>query len=281
MADPEYFRVLGIPLISGRFFDRHERLERSNYVIVSKQLVQTYFPGEDPLGKHLNVAWGGSPTSEAKPRPFEIVGVVGDTLYKVGEPNRPMMYFPVLAGGAGHERMALVVKTERDPLAMALPVQKVIAGLDLGLPVVDVLTIPQIIGQSTVNASFSATLVLLFAALSLLLAGVGLYGVLSYLVTQRVTEIGIRIALGAQREQVLALVLRDGLRPVVVGLAIGVAGGAGVGFLIRSLLYGTKPLELMVFVSMTVTLLLVAAGACAAPAWRASSIEPMQALRTE
>jgi ABC-type antimicrobial peptide transport system permease subunit len=100
-------------------------------------------------------------------------------------------------------------------------------------------------------------------------------------VTQRVTEIGIRIALGAQREQVLALVLRDGLRPVVIGLAIGVAGGAVVGFLIRSLLYGTKPLEPMVFVSMTVTLLMVAAGACAAPAWRASSIEPMQALRTE
>jgi ABC-type antimicrobial peptide transport system permease subunit len=143
------------------------------------------------------------------------------------------------------------------------------------------MTISQIVGESTANASFSATLVLAFAVLSLLLAGVGLYGVLSYLVTQRVTEIGIRIALGAQREQVLALVLRDGLRPVVIGLAIGVAGGAVVGFLIRSLLYGTKPLEPMVFVSMTVTLLMVAAGACAAPAWRASSIEPMQALRTE
>jgi ABC-type antimicrobial peptide transport system permease subunit len=108
-----------------------------------------------------------------------------------------------------------------------------------------------------------------------------LYGVLSYLVTQRVTEIGIRIALGAQREQVLRLILRDGLRPVVIGLAIGLVSGGGVGFLIRSMLYGTKPLEPVVFVGMVATLMLVAAAACAAPAWRASSIEPMRALRTE
>jgi ABC-type antimicrobial peptide transport system permease subunit len=105
--------------------------------------------------------------------------------------------------------------------------------------------------------------------------------VLSYLVTQRVTEIGIRIALGAQREQVLGLILRDGLRPVAIGLAVGIAGGAGVGFFIRSSLYGTKPLEPLVFMSMVATLLLVAVVACAAPAWRASSIDPMQALRAE
>jgi ABC-type antimicrobial peptide transport system permease subunit len=143
------------------------------------------------------------------------------------------------------------------------------------------MTIPQIVGESTANANFSATLVLLFAGLSLLLAGVGLYGVLSYLVTQRVTEIGIRIALGAQREQVMGLILRDGLRPVAIGLAVGVVGGGGVGYLIRSLLYGTKPLEPLVFVTMVATLLIVAAASCAVPAWRASSIDPMQALRAE
>jgi ABC-type antimicrobial peptide transport system permease subunit len=147
--------------------------------------------------------------------------------------------------------------------------------------VVDVLTIPQIVGESTVNQSFSASLVLAFAVLSLLLAGVGLYGVLSYLVTQRVTEIGIRIALGAQRGQVLALVLRDGLRPVFVGLLAGVTGGVVVGMLIRSLLYGTKPLDASVFGAMVATLLLTAVCACALPAVRASRIEPMQALRTE
>jgi len=271
VADPGYFSALQIPLVAGRFFDSHDRLDRSNYVIVSKGLAKRYFPGEDPL--HKQVVLDQEET-------FEIVGVVGDTVYEVGKSLKATMYFPALSGN-GNRVMSLVIRTDGDPLRFAIPVQKEIGALDPGLPVVDVMTIPQIVGESTANASFSATLVLLFAVLSLVLAGVGLYGVLSYLVTQRVTEIGIRIALGAQRQQVLALVLRDGLRPVVIGLAIGIAGGALVGFLIRSLLYGTEPLEPMVFVSMTVTLMLVAAGACAAPAWRASSIEPMQALRTE
>jgi ABC-type antimicrobial peptide transport system permease subunit len=123
--------------------------------------------------------------------------------------------------------------------------------------------------------------VLAFAALSLILAGVGLYGVLSYVVTQRVTEIGIRMALGAQRGQVLGMVLRDGMGPVVAGLAIGIGGGVAVGYVIRSLLYGTQPMDPTVFVVMVATLLLVAAMASAAPAWRASSVNPIEALRTE
>ncbi len=276
MADPGYFDALQIPLIAGRVFESHDRLDHSNQVIISKELAKRYFPGENPLQKHIVMG-----TDAASQRnTYEVVGVVGDALYRVGKQVKATAYFPALSGEGGH-RMTLAVRTDGDPQQYAIPIQKEIAALDPGLPVVDVMTISQIVGESTANASFSATLVLAFAVLSLVLAGVGLYGVLSYLVTQRVTEIGIRIALGAQREQVLALVLRDGLRPVAIGLVIGVAGGAVVGFLIRSLLYGTKPLEPMVFVSMTVTLLLVAAGACAAPAWRASSIEPMQALRAE
>ena len=276
MADPGYFNALQIPLIAGRVFDSHDRLDHSNQVIITQELAKRYFPGENPLQKYI--VMGTEVTN--KKQTYEVVGLVGDTLWRVGKQVKATAYFPALSGEAGH-RMTLVVRTDGDPSQFAIPIQKEMAALDPGLPVVNVMTISAIVGESTANASFSATLVLLFAALSLVLAGVGLYGVLSYLVTQRVTEIGIRIALGAQRQQVLALVLRDGLRPVVIGLAIGIAGGALVGFLIRSLLYGTEPLEPMVFVSMTVTLLLVAAGACAAPAWRASSIEPMQALRTE
>jgi len=274
MADPGYFSALQIPLMSGRFFSENDPQDRGRRIVVSSQMAKQYFPGESSLGKHIHVDWNGSTDD------YEIVGVVGDTLYKVGHPSKPTMYFPVLSGIRGRER-SLVVRTFSDPLALSLSVQKQIAALDAGLPVSNVLTMQQIIGQSTANASFSATLVLAFAVLSLLLAAIGLYGVLSYLVTQRVTEIGIRIALGARREQVLRLVLMDGLRPVFYGLAIGLAGGAGVGLLIRSMLYGTKPLDTLVLVAIVATLLVTAGVACTLPAWRASRIEPMQALRTE
>jgi putative ABC transport system permease protein len=164
---------------------------------------------------------------------------------------------------------------------MSIPIQKQIAAFDPELPVSDVLTMDQIIGQSLGNSSFSATLVLAFAVLSLLLASVGLYGVLSYLVTQRMTEIGIRIALGAQREQVLGLALVDGLRPAFFGLVFGLVASAGAVRLIQSMLYKTEPLDPAVFAAVAATLLTVAAIACLVPAWRASRLDPMQALRTE
>lgn len=274
MADPGYFSALQIPLMSGRFFSEDDRLDRARRVIINNQLAKRYFPGESPLGKHLHIDWNGGRND------FEVVGVVADTLYHVGRPVKATVYFPVLSGIGGHE-MSLAVRTLTDPLSLSLPIQRQVAALDPGLPVSEVLTVEQIIGQSTANASFSATLVLAFAVLSLLLAAIGLYGVLSYLVTQRVTEIGIRIALGARRDQVLGLVLMDGLRPVLYGLVIGLLGGAGVGLLIRSMLYGTKPLDVMVLVAIVGTLLATSGAACALPALRASRIEPMQALRTE
>jgi predicted permease len=276
LADPGYFDALQIPLIAGRVFDSHDRLENAKKVIITQELAKRYFPGENPLQKQI--VMGTDPAN--KKRMYEVIGVVGDTLWRVGRQVKATTYFPVFEGEQGY-RMTLVVRTDGDPTKMALPVQKEIAAIDPRLPVVDVLTIPQIVGESTVNQSFSASLVLAFAVLSLLLAGVGLYGVLSYVVTQRVTEIGIRIALGAQKGQVLGLVLRDGLRPVALGLVIGVAGGAAVGYVIRSLLYGTQPMDPAVFAAMVATLLLVAAMASAAPAWRASSVNPIEALRAE
>jgi len=192
------------------------------------------------------------------------------------------MYFPMLSGIPDRTSAATIVaRTDGNPLALAMPIQQQVSALDPALPVYDVLTIQQIIGKSTASQSFSATLVLAFASLSLLLAAIGLYGVLSYLVTQRVTEIGIRIALGAQKSEVLRLVLLDGLRPVLIGLLIGLAGGVAVGSLIRSILYGTSPADPVVFAVMVGTLLVTATAACMLPAIRASRIEPMQALRTE
>jgi predicted permease len=275
-ADPAYFSTLGIPLIAGRVFSNHDRLDQSKKIVVSQELAKRYYPGENVIGR--TIVMGTDITN--KKRTYEIVGVVGDTLWRVGERTKATVYYPVLSGDTRY-MSTLVVRTSGDPLSYAIAIQKEIAALDPQLPVVDVLTIPQIVGESTVNQSLSASLVLAFAVLSLLLAGVGLYGVLSYVVTQRVTEIGIRIALGAQRSQVLGMVLKDGLRPVGIGLLIGACGGTAVGYVIRSLLYGTRPADPIVLTGMVATMLAVAVVACAAPAWRASSVDPMQALRTE
>ena len=173
------------------------------------------------------------------------------------------------------------MRTASDPLAISIPVQKKIAELDPELPVSDVLTMQQIIAQSLGNASLSASLMLAFAVLSLTLASVGLYGVLSYLTTQRTGEIGVRLALGAQRGQVVRLMLGDGLRPALYGLVLGLAASAGAVRLIQSMLYGTRPLDPEIFAAVSAMLLVVAALACLVPAWRASRIDPMQALRTE
>jgi predicted permease len=274
--DPGYFSALQIPLLSGRFFTDEERLTRDHYVIISKELASQFFPGESPLGKHLRVKQGDTPED------YEIIGVVGDTLYDVTQPIKATMYFPILSGIPSQTSGAtIVVRTVGDPLALAMPVQKQVAALDPALPVYEIFTLQQVLGNSTASQSLSATLVLAFAVLSLLLAAIGLYGVLSYLVTQRVTEIGIRIALGAQRSEVLRLVLLDGLRPVAIGLLIGLAGGVAAGALIRSVLYGTSPLDPVVFATMIGSLLLTAIAACALPAVRASRIQPMEALRTE
>jgi len=139
----------------------------------------------------------------------------------------------------------------------------------------------QMIGKSTLDASFNATLVLAFAILSLTLAAVGLFGVLSYIVAQRTTEIGVRIALGAQRAEVLRLMLSDGLRPASLGLVLGLAGGAAASQLLRDLLYGVPPLDSSVYATVTILLLAVASMACLLPAWRASRLDPVQALRNE
>jgi predicted permease len=273
-ADPGYFAAMQIPLIRGRFFTDQDRLDHDLYLVISKKFADQYFPGENPIGKHVTVGF--------LDKTYEVVGVVGDTLYDVAQPVKATMYFPILSGVPGMTSYAtLVVRTAGDPLSFSVPIQQVVAALDPALPLSDILTMQQILGKSTATQSFSATLVLAFAALSLLLAAIGLYGVLSYLVTQRLTEIGIRMALGAQRVEVLRLVLLDGMGPVLVGLLLGLAGGATAANFIRSMLYGTSPLDPMVLVSMVGVLLFTAVIACALPAIRASRIEPMQALRTE
>jgi predicted permease len=276
-ADPDYFSTLQIPLIRGHSFYENERLEHDKYAIVNQEFVRQFLSAEDPIGKHLRVAWR---TQQGEN--YEIIGVVGDTSYQIGRSARPMMWFPILAGIPGNSAdSVLVVRSAKDVMSLATPIQKVIAALDPDLPVKNILTMEQIVGESTANSSFTATLVLSFAGLSLLLAAVGLYGVLSYLVTQRTPEIGIRMALGAERERVLRLMLLDGLRPALLGLALGMVASVAITRFIRSVLYGTSPLDPTVFISVILTLLLASTAACLVPAWRAARIDPMRALRSE
>ncbi|HVO46732.1 MAG TPA: FtsX-like permease family protein, partial [Steroidobacteraceae bacterium] len=277
-ADPGYFAAMGIPLIKGRVFTEDERgMTNDKYVVINQQFVREFFPNEEPLGKHVFVSWESDPGDN-----YEVIGVVGDTRYELNHPAKSMIWFPILSGNPVESvDVALVVHSHADPTGLAVPIQKLIAQMDPDLPVSRIRTMNEIVGESTANSSFNAKLLLAFAGLSLLLASVGLYGVLSYLVTQRTTEIGVRIALGARRGQLLRLILFDGLRPALVGLALGIAGSIAATQLIRSVLYATRPLDAVVFVSVIVALLLAAVAACAIPAWRATRVDPLQALRAE
>jgi predicted permease len=275
-ADPGYFNAMQIPLLQGRLFEADERLDRSSEVIVNQDFVRQFLKGENPLGKHIKAELVEVAEADTG---LEIVGVVADTLENVSGAPVPIVYYPFYSGT--QRSATLVIRTTTAPSGMALPAQQAIAGIDPGLAVANVLTMDQILGQSTIGASFDATLLLAFAVISLVLAAVGLFGVLSYIVAQRKAEIGIRIALGAQRPQVMRLMLRDGLQPALSGLVLGLIAATAVGQLIRSMLYGTRALDPAVYVVVSATLLITAILACALPAWRASRLDPMTALRME
>jgi predicted permease len=269
-ADPGYFAAIKIPLLRGRTFGSDQRLDAAHEVIITAEFVRQYFPNEDPIGKHLLTLGHQS---------YEVVGIVGDTRYELASPPEPTMYVPIDNGMDGSA--ALIIRAAHDPESLALPIQKTIQQMDRALAVSDVLTMDQIINQSSLEANFEATLLAAFAGISLLLAAVGLFGVLAYLVTQRRTEIGIRLALGAQREHVLRLMLLDGLAPALGGAAAGSLLAIAAAQLIRSSLYATKPLDPAVFAGVIGLLFGVTTTACLLPAWRASRVQPAAVLRSE
>ena len=269
--DPGYFAAAQIPLIEGRTFRADERLDRDNVSILSASGAKLLFPNEDPIGKHIH--------REGDKKIYEVVGVVGDTRWRISERPMETWYMPIF--GNRWTNATVVVRAPQHVESLALPVQKVIGELDPDLPVSEVMTLRQTISQTTLSSQFDSLLVLAFAVIALLLAAAGLYSVVAYLVTQRTSEIGIRIALGAKREQVLRLIVADGLRPALVGLIAGLAASAFATRFIQSMLYETKPFDLSVFLAVTLTLLGMAAVACLVPAWRASRLDPMQALRSE
>ncbi len=270
-ADPGYFAAMGIPVLRGRTFGDNQKLDPVSEVVISESFAKNFFPGEDPLGKHLHIMDGNKVRM--------IVGIVGDIRYEIGEAPEPMLYHPVFAGDQNYGTLA--IRSRQDVSQLALPVQQIIQSQDHDLPVSDVLTMNQLLGKSTLDQSFDATLISSLAVLSLLLAAAGLFGVLSYVVAQRSGEIGIRIALGAQREQVLRGMLADGLRPALIGLVLGLGASVATTQFIKSMLYETQPLDPGVFAAVAALLIASAALACVVPAWRASRLDPMRVLRME
>ena len=270
-ADPGYFAAAKIPLMRGRIFTSDERFARGNVAVISHQAAQQLFPKDDPIGKHVRFDFSH--------QEFEIIGVVADTRWDIHEPPKATIYEPLF--GNDFSGATIFVRGAHNVESLAMPIEGIIGHLDRDLPVSNVKTLRETIDKSTIDSQFDSLLVLAFAVIALILAAAGLYGVLSYLVTQRTSELGIRMALGAKRSQLLRGVLFDGLRPALLGLVIGFGASVFAVRLIKSMLYQTEALDPTVFTSVISLLLTVAILACLLPAWRASRLDPMQALRAE
>jgi putative ABC transport system permease protein len=272
---PGYFRTMGIPLKRGRDFTAADNSQFTPYrFIVNETFVRKYFPGEEPIGKSIS-AWMD------RQNPYgEIVGVVGDvkegSLDKEPAPTVYYIYSHLVSNG-----MILVVRSDGNPMALAEPVRRIIRQIDSAQPVAQIRSMQEILGQTFARQRFSALLLSGFSIAALLLAAVGIYGVLAFSVSERTREIGVRVALGAEPSRIVALIIGNGARPVLAGIVIGIGGALGLSTLLRSLLFGIGPRDPLTFVVVPVVLMGVALVAAYFPARRAARLDPMQALRTQ
>jgi len=272
VCDDGYLRAMRIPLLRGRVFTDREMREKTDVVLVSEGFAKQFFPGQDPIGHKLVIDMMEEPPAT------EIVGVVGDVKHAgLAAEARPMVYWPhpVLVYGG----MTLVVRTGSDPAAAAPMLERAIQAIDKDQPLSDVRTMEQWIGASLARERFASMLLLLFAALALTLAAIGIYGVMSYVVGQRTTEMGIRAALGATAPDLRRLILRDGARLLLVGLAIGLPLALAGSRALRSLLYETPAADPATFAVVLGVLAAATLFASWLPARRAARVAPAEALR--
>jgi putative ABC transport system permease protein len=270
--DGDYFGAMRIPLLAGRRFDRQDSSEFRNVVIVNEPFVKKFFPNEDPIGKHLKMF-------EDKPEfvTREIVGVVGGNKhFALQESLRPEMFKP-----GSFSRMNIVVRSAGDPATLTSVVRQGVSGIDPDEATSTFRTMDDVIALSAAGDRFNTLLLGAFAAIALLLTAAGIFGVLSYLVTQRTREIGLRMALGAQPKDVLRVIVGHGLRLVLVGLCIGVAAALVVTRWMSSVLFDVKPIDPLTFAAVAAVLTAVAFLASYIPARRAMRIDPIVALRYE
>lgn len=274
VVDEGYFRTMNIPVLAGRAFTEVEGREDRALAVINQAMARRHFPGENPIGKRIFVQM------KAEPYPTEIIGVVGDARYRtLDEELEPMVYWtpPQLTYGS----MTFVLRTSGAPESLAAAARREILAIDKDQPVSDVRTMEGWLAESTSRTRFGTLLLGGFAALALLLAAVGIYGVMSHSVVQRQGEIGVRMALGAQGGDVLRMVIRQGLGLVLVGVVLGLAGALALTRVLSSLLYGVSATDPLTFAAIALLLTAVAAIACYLPARRAANLDPLVALRPD
>ena len=269
---PNYFVTLQIPLLQGRQFTRQDTKDSTPVIIINDILASRCWPNQDPVGKRLTVGF------EKIPR--QVIGVVASIKQTtLAAESRPAMYMPNLQAPIGG--MTVLVRTTGDPAALAGSVREQVRAIDKDVPVTHILTMDQVFGASVAQPRFSLLMMGLFALLALVLSMVGIYGVMSYSVSRRAHEIGVRIALGAGARQVLALVLREGMVLALTGIAIGALGAFALTRLMASLLFEVSAKDPIAFASVAALLAGVALVACYIPARRATRVDPLVALRQE
>jgi predicted permease len=276
VVSPHYFSTMGIQLLQGRLFGEQDRTDSPPVLVASEAMARRFWPGENPVGKRIKM---GSYNSNA---PWmEVVGVVKDVRqFELGAEPKPQMYLH-FEQPAFFRPSNLVVRTEAEPLGLAATVRKTVWEIDKDQPVSNISTMEDVLSESISRQRFSMLLLGIFAAVAMLLAAVGIYGVMSYSVAQRTHEIGIRMALGAQRSDVLKLAVGQGLKLVLIGVAIGLAAAFALTRVMSSLLFGISATDPATLAAISVILVSVALLASYIPARRATKVDPLIALRYE
>jgi predicted permease len=277
IIEPDYFQTLRIPLIRGREFQDTDTTKSKPVILVNQAFVNKYFPGEDVIGKRINPGIDDGVIVNVK---REIIGIVGNV--KVGHLTRemvPEMYLPFSQTVVLSPK--LVIRTATDPVSLISAVRGQVAQIDKNLPLFEVRTMDDVFSRAAAQQRFQAMLVSAFAVISLLLCAIGLYGLLSYLVAQRTLEIGVRMALGAPRQTVLAMVLRRGMVLAAIGVAVGILASLALTNFLNGMLFGIRPLDAVTFIGVSAVLLVVCFLASSGPAYRAARLDPVKTLRDQ
>jgi putative ABC transport system permease protein len=270
---PDYFRTLNIPLLKGRALTEADTTDRPWVVVIDEAMARRYFPNEDPLGKRLVIYWG-------ERRPREIVGVVGNVRQTaLDQEAGAHIYVPYFQTPLRYA--SLLVRTTAEPLSLAHAVKDAVLAADRDQPVYGIRTMDKIVAESAASRRLNMLLLSFFACVALTLAALGIYGVMSYSVGQRTQEIGLRLALGAQRSDVLRLVLRQGMAFTLVGVGIGLCGAVVLTRWLKKLLFGVSAIDPLTFIAVALLLAGVALIACYIPARRATKVDPLTSLRCE